>query len=53
MSNAPKRMARRKPSFLGRLAKGLYIVLFTLSLIVVAGYAALNIFAPEPTRPCH
>ena len=29
--------------------KGLYIMLFVLSLIVVAGYAALNIFAPAPT----
>ena len=49
MSHVPKRMAKQKPSFLSRLAKGLYIVLFILSLIVVAGYAALNIFAPEPT----
>lgn len=49
MSKAPKRMAKKKPSFLRRLAKGLYIVLFILSFIVVAGYAALNIFAPEPT----
>lgn len=49
MSNSPKRAAKRKPSFLRRLAKGLYIVLFILSLLVVAGYAALNIFAPAPT----
>lgn len=49
MSRSPKRAAKRKPPFLQRLAKGLYITLFILSLIVVAGYAALNIFAPEPT----
>lgn len=49
MNNSPKHAAKRKPSFLRRLAKGLYIVLFILSLLVVAGYAALNIFAPAPT----
>lgn len=49
MSGSPKRAAKRRPSFLFRLAKGLYITLFILSLIVVAGYAALNIFAPKPT----
>ena len=49
MSRAPKRAAKRKPAFLVRLAKGLYITLFILSLIVVAAYAALNIFAPKPT----
>ena len=49
MSGSPKRAAKRRPSFLVRLAKGLYITLFILSLIVVAGYAALNIFAPKPT----
>lgn len=48
MSNSPKRTVKRKPSFLRRLAKGLYITLFILSLIVVAGYAALSIFAPKP-----
>ena len=40
---------KHKPPFLQQLVKGLYIVLFLLSLIVVAGYAALNIFAPKPT----
>lgn len=49
MSKAPKRAAKSRPSFLWRLLKGLYIMLFVLSLIVVAGYAALNIFAPAPT----
>ena len=49
MNNSPKHAAKRNPSFLRRLAKGLYIVLFILSLLVVAGYAALNIFAPAPT----
>lgn len=49
MSGSPKRAAKRRPPFLVRLAKGLYITLFILSLIVVAGYAALNIFAPKPT----
>ena len=49
MSKAPKRAAKTRPSFLWRLLKGLYITLFVLSLIVVAGYAALNIFAPAPT----
>lgn len=49
MSGSPQRAAKRRPSFLVRLAKGLYITLFILSLIVVAGYAALNIFAPKPT----
>ena len=49
MSKAPKRAAKTRPSFLWRLMKGLYIMLFVLSLIVVAGYAALNIFAPAPT----
>lgn len=48
MSNSPKRQIKRRPSFLHRLAKGLYITLFILSLIVVVGYAALNIFAPKP-----
>ena len=49
MSHSPKRAAKKRPSFLRRLAKGLYIVLFLLSLLVVAGFAALNIFAPAPT----
>jgi len=40
---------KHKPSFLQRLAKGLYIVLFILSLIVVVGFVALNLFAPKPT----
>ena len=49
MSTAPKRRAKKKPSFLSRLARGLYIMLFVVSLIVVVGYASLNLFAPKPT----
>ena len=49
MNNSGKRAAAHKPPFLKRLLKFLYITLFILSLIVVAAYAALNIFAPEPT----
>lgn len=49
MSTSPKRMAKRKPTFLSRLVKGLYITLFALSLIIVVGFAAVNIFAPKPT----
>lgn len=49
MSKAPKRAARRGPSALFRLVKGLYIVLVALSLVIVVGFAAVNIFAPKPT----
>lgn len=42
-------MAKRRPTFLSRLVKGLYITLFALSLIIVVGFAAVNIFAPKPT----
>lgn len=49
MSRSPKRAAKRQPSFLARLAKGLYIVVFALSFIIVVGFAAVNIFAPKPT----
>lgn len=48
MSGSPKRHAKKKPSFLPQLAKGLYLTLFILSLIVVVGYASLNVFAPKP-----
>jgi len=41
-------MAKKPKTPLFRLAKGLYIVLFVLSLLVVVGYASLNLFAPEP-----
>lgn len=51
MSNSPKQAARHKPSFLQRLAKGLYIVLFVLSLVVVVGFVALKVFAPAPQMP--
>lgn len=49
MSYSPRRQAQKKPPFLVRLAKGLYIALFILSLIVVVGYASLSLFAPKPT----
>lgn len=49
MSTSPKRHKKKKSSFLSRLARGLYITLFILSLIVVVGYASLNVFAPKPT----
>lgn len=48
MSSAPKRAKPHKPSALRRVLKGLYIVLFALSLVVVVAYAALNVFAPAP-----
>ena len=49
MSTSAKRQARRGSSPLMRLAKTLYFVLFGLSLVVVIGFAALKLFAPEPT----
>ena len=49
MSTSAKRKARRKASPLLRLVKILYFVLFGLSLVVVVGFAALKMFAPEPT----
>ena len=49
MSTPAKRKAPPKPSPLVRLAKILYFVLFGLSLVVVVGFAALKMFAPEPT----
>ena len=49
MSYFPKRYEKQDSSFFSRLAKRLYILLFLLSLIVVVGYASLNIFAPKPT----
>ena len=48
MGKSPKRAAKLRSPFLYRLARGLYIALFILSLIVVVGFAAVNIFAPEP-----
>ena len=39
----------RHSSVIGRVAKGLYIVLFVLSLIIVVSFVALNVFAPAPT----
>ncbi len=39
----------RRPSVIGQVAKGLYIVLFVLSLVIVVSFVALNVFAPAPT----
>lgn len=39
----------RHSSVIGRVAKGLYVVLFVLSLIIVVSFVALNVFAPAPT----
>ena len=49
MSRSPKRAAKRRPSFLVRLVKVLYLMVFILSLVIVVGFAAVNIFAPKPT----
>ncbi len=52
MSNAPKRTkksAKRSP--LSRVLRGLYIILFSLSLVVVVSYVALKFFAPAPDLP--
>ena len=51
MSNSPKRAVSPKPPFLQRLAKGLYIALFILSLVVVVGFVALKLLAPAPKVP--
>ena len=52
MSNPPKRTkksAKRSP--LSRILRGLYIILFSLSLVVVVSYVALKFFAPAPDLP--
>ena len=50
MSRAPKRVQRAsKPPVIQRVAKGLYIVLFVVSLIVVVAFVALKVLAPAPT----
>lgn len=49
MSHSPKRLEKRRAPFFSRLARGLYTLLFALSLVVVVGYAALNFLAPKPT----
>lgn len=52
MSNPPKRAKKRaKRSPLSRILRGLYIILFSLSLVVVASYVALKFFAPAPDLP--
>lgn len=40
-----------KPSPLKRVLRSLYIILFALSLVVVASYIALKVFAPAPDVP--
>ena len=50
MSRAPKKVQQTpKPPVIQRVAKGLYIVLFVVSLIVVVSFVALKVFAPAPT----
>ena len=50
MNHAPKRVQQdSKPPAIQRVAKGLYIALFVLSLIVVVSFVALKVFAPAPT----
>ena len=41
-----KKPAKRAP--LQRVLRSLYIILFALSLVVVASYVALKVFAPPP-----
>ena len=47
--NSKKKPAKRSP--LGRVLRGLYIILFALSLVVVASFVALKFFAPAPVVP--
>lgn len=52
MSTAPKHAKKHvKRSPLSRVLRGLYMILFALSLVVVVSYAALKIFAPAPPVP--
>lgn len=52
MSSAPKhKKAAPKPSALKRVLRGLYIILFALSLVVVVSFVALKLFAPAPDVP--
>lgn len=52
MSNAPKHVQKKpRRSPLSRILRGLYIILFALSLVVVVSYVALKFFAPAPDRP--
>ena len=44
-----KKPVRRSP--LGRVLRGLYIILFALSLVVVVSFVALKIWAPAPDVP--
>lgn len=39
---------RRKPPLIRRVLKGLYTALFILSLVVVAGFVILKVWAPAP-----
>ena len=48
MTTPAKRKAPKRASPLVRLAKTLYFILFGLSLVVVVGFVALKLFAPEP-----
>lgn len=52
MSNAPKRAQKKtNRSPLSRVLRGLYIMLFALSLVVVVSFVALKFWAPAPDRP--
>lgn len=52
MSGSPKRAKKpAKRSTLGRIVRGLYIILFALSLVVVVSFVALKFFAPAPDLP--
>ncbi len=52
MSGSPKRGKKpAKRSALGRIARGLYIILFALSLVVVVSFVALKFYAPAPDLP--
>lgn len=44
-----KKPVKRSP--LSRVLRGLYIILFALSLVVVVSYVALKFFAPAPVVP--
>lgn len=51
MSSSPKKKQPAKGSPLGRILRGLYIILFAVSLVVVVAFVALKIFAPAPDVP--
>lgn len=46
--SASQKKKAPKSSPLGRVLRGLYIILFALSLVVVVAFVALKVFAPAP-----